>query len=66
NGRCHHPGEPLVAAGMELVAARGFRLPGLNGAAAQNYDFGNIAAQAGIPLEELLRLPEEAHTLPGK
>ena len=41
-------------------------VPGMNGATAQNYDLGNIAEQAGMAVEELLRLLEEAHDLLGE
>ncbi|WPD23269.1 MAG: aldo/keto reductase [Candidatus Electrothrix scaldis] len=41
-------------------------VPGLNGTAARNYDLTNVAEQAGMPVEKLIRLLEEAHALLGK
>jgi len=41
-------------------------VPGLNGTAARNYDFGNVAEQAGIPVEELLKTLGDAHVLLGR
>lgn len=40
-------------------------VPGLNGSAARCYDLGDVAKQAGIAVEELIRILEEAHSLLG-
>ncbi len=40
-------------------------VPGLNGAAARQYDLGSVAEQAGMPVEELIGVLEKAHTLLG-
>ena len=39
---------------------------GLNGTAARNYDLATVAKQAGMPVEELIRMLEEAHALLGE
>ena len=40
-------------------------MPGMNGAGARQYDLGDIAQQAGMPAEELIRLLEKAHNVLG-
>ncbi len=38
-------------------------VPGLNGAAARQYDLGGVAEQVGMPVEELIGVLEKAHYL---
>ncbi len=40
-------------------------VPGLNGSAVRCYDLGNVAKQAGIAVEEVIRSLEKAHSLLG-
>ncbi|WP_339135472.1 MAG: aldo/keto reductase [Candidatus Electrothrix sp. GW3-4] len=65
-----------LARGWDLLAfsRRRYRMlgqdmpwvPGLNGAVARQYDLEGIAAQAGMPAEELIRMLEKAHALLGE
>ncbi len=64
-----------LARGWDLLefARRRYRMlgrempwvPGTDGAAARRYDLGDIAEQAGLSAEALIRMIEQAHALLG-